>query len=372
MFKGIVFYNGKKVLVTGNTGFKGSWLTQWLIMIGADVTGFSIDVPTKPSLFSTLDLSSKIHDVRGDIRNIDEIEKCIQDTDPDIIFHLAAQSIVGNSYKDPLNTFSTNAIGTVNLLEAIRRLKNNSKIQNLKSVIAVTSDKCYENKEQFEGYRETDPMGGYDPYSASKGCAELVISSYQKSFFRNLKVGLASVRAGNVIGGGDWADGRLIPDLVKAFSKKERLIIRKPNSVRPWQHVLDPLYGYLKLAHLLYNNPEKYSQSWNFGPEYGKLNSAEEIAKVAINYWPGNSYSIEEQESFHEAGLLQLDIHKAVALLGWTPIMNTEKAIQNTIEWYKTYYLDGVKKSKELIIEQITEYDQCESQFCILLNILTN
>lgn len=276
-FKSI--YNGKKVLVTGHTGFKGAWLTLWLTELGADVAGYALEPPTNPSLFDTLKLADRINHNIADVRDADKLSSIVEQAKPDIVFHLAAQALVRYSYNDPKTTYETNILGTVNLLEAVR------KTPGVKAVVNVTSDKCYENKEQMIGYKEDDPMGGYDPYSSSKGCSELVTAAYRKSFFgengfdKSHDVALATARAGNVIGGGDWADDRIIPDCVRALVKNESIEIRRPKATRPWQHVLEPLSGYLHLAALMYEKPNDYCMGWNFGPLDEDIIEVEEIVK---------------------------------------------------------------------------------------------
>jgi CDP-glucose 4,6-dehydratase len=274
------------------------------------------------------------------------------------VFHLAAQAIVKDSYQDPFGTLQTNVMGTATLLEIIRLLRLEKAILNLQSVVVITSDKCYENRYTSTGYRETDPMGGYDPYSTSKGCAELVVQSYQRSFYSQLGIGLATARAGNVVGGGDWGNARLIPDIARSFSRSEPVFIRCPHAVRPWQHVLEPLSGYLLLGKLLSEDPIQFSEGWNFGPTCTELASVEEVIQLALTYWPKNNYEVESNSSFHETNLLQLDIHKAVASLGWRPTWNLETTIQKTIQWYQTYYTSGKEKACELVTEQINEFEK--------------
>ena len=336
LFKGI--YKDKKVLITGHTGFKGSWLTLWLLHLGADVMGYSLDPPTKPNLFETLQLHKEITHIVGDVRDEESLKKVFYTYKPEIVIHMAAQPLVRYSYINPKETYETNVIGTLNVFEAIKNT------DSVRVVINVTSDKCYENKEWIYGYRETDPMGGYDPYSSSKGCAELLTTAYRKSFFNprdygeRHKVSLASVRAGNVIGGGDWAQDRLIPDCMRALSKGETIYIRNPKAVRPWQFVLEPLSGYLWLGALMWENPTEYCEAWNFGPKDDDILSVEEIVKEVIELWGKGDYKVNPDNKFHEAKLLKLDISKASFKLKWEPVYNVREALVETIDWYKTFY----------------------------------
>lgn len=334
-------YKNKKVLVTGNTGFKGSWITMWLLKLGADITGYALEPPTNPSLYDELKLSKQINQYIKDIRSYQEIKKCISETKPDIIFHLAAQPLVRDAYNIPLETFDVNVMGTANLLEAVRELRLSTK------VVCITSDKCYENQEWLFGYREVDPLGGYDPYSASKGAAEIVISSYRRSFFnpRNINthgVKVASVRAGNVIGGGDWAKDRIVPDCIRALQKGENIFVRSPFATRPWQHVIEPLGGYLLLgSKLLEDTPDDflYCDAFNFGPLISSNKSVETLVVEIIKNWGEGTWSHESKKSVHEASLLNLSIDKAYHLLKWQPVWNFETTIKHTIEWYKQNYL---------------------------------
>jgi CDP-glucose 4,6-dehydratase len=327
------FYHHKKVLITGHTGFKGSWLTYWLLLMGAEVIGYSNRIPTNPSLFELLKLEKDIHHILGDVRDQECLTKTIQDTKPDICFHLAAQPLVRFSYKDPILTYTTNMLGTLNMLESIR-------CTNLvKTIVMITSDKCYENQEWDFGYRESDSLGGHDPYSSSKACAELIIQSYRRSFFHKMAIGCTSVRAGNVIGGGDWSQDRLIVDCIRSLSAGKEIIIRNPRSTRPWQHVLEPLSGYLKIGMLLDKEPDQYSQAWNFGPIEQKYVTVEDLESAS-----------------QEAGKLQLDIHKSTSLLDWHPKWNTGKAIEETLFWYKTYYQQPNTNFRSLCENQINSY----------------
>ena len=347
-------YRGKKVLVTGNTGFKGSWLSVWLRMLGADVVGVSDSVPTQPSNFVVSHLQSSINYYPADICDVTKIKSIIEDESPDFIFHLAAQALVRPSYESPINTIRTNAIGSAVILDAVR----NSKKQVI--VIMVTSDKVYKNVEWNWGYRENDPLGGKDPYSGSKGMAELVIYSYVKSFFSgpDCKVRLGITRAGNVIGGGDWAIDRIVPDCVRAWSNNEVVDVRQPMATRPWQHVLEPLSGYLLLGQMLFEDPAQHGEAYNFGPSgnenYPVKLLIEEMAKHWVNVqW--NDIS-EKGEHLPEAGLLKLNCDKALAELNWTPTMGFEDTVRMTAEWYKKYYQSPSESMHEFTTFQINEY----------------
>ena len=345
-------YKGKRVLVTGHTGFKGSWLSIWLKSLGAEVIGYSLEAHTEPSMFKVCNLESKITSIIGDIRDYSKLHKVIKEYKPDIIFHLAAQALVRHSYKNPIETYETNIMGTVNLLEAAK----NS--ESVKSIVIVTTDKCYENKEWIYGYRETDPMGGYDPYSSSKGCTELIVSSYRNSFYREKGIALASARAGNVIGGGDWSEDRLIPDFVRSVLKKEPIIIRTPSATRPWQHVLEPLSGYLLLCAKMLKNKEKYSSAWNFGPKETDVLSVKEILNLCIKTWGRGSFNVEKNNNLHEASLLKLDISKARTILNWNPVYDIKKAVEETICWYKEFDKYQIKNMYDYTLMQIQEYEK--------------
>jgi CDP-glucose 4,6-dehydratase len=344
------FYHKKKVLITGHTGFKGSWLTYWLLLMGAEVIGFSDRIPTNPSLFELLKLQNNITHIVGDVRDQDLVIKTIQQAKPDICFHLAAQPLVRLSYKDPILTYTTNMIGSLNILESIRLTKL------IKTIVMITSDKCYENKEWDYGYRESDQLGGHDPYSSSKACAELIINAYRTSYLNQEGIGCASVRAGNVIGGGDWSQDRLIVDCILALSVGKEIVIRFPKSTRPWQHVLEPLSGYLTVGKLLDENPEQYSEAWNFGPIENKSITVEDIVQKMIALWGKGTYRINPENASKEAGKLQLDIHKSTSLLNWYPRWNAEKAIEETIVWYKTFYQQPTTDFRSLCEKQINSY----------------
>ena len=323
-------FKDKKVFITGHTGFKGSWLTTILLEIGAEVMGYSLQPEYQPNHFELLNLSDKIIHEIGDIRNAQNLFEKINNFKPEFIFHLAAQPLVQKSYNNPVETFNTNIIGTVNILESVRNC------DSVKSLIIVTSDKCYENVEWIWGYRENDKMGGHDPYSASKGAAELVFSSYSRSYFANNKnLGYASVRAGNVIGGGDWSENRIIPDCIRSINQNIPIEIRNPFATRPWQHVLEPLSGYLVLAAKIYENPNTYSGSWNFGPSSSEVRTVEEVANEMVKYLESGSVKVVNSNNNHEANLLQLNCDKAHQLLKWQPRWNFKETIFFTADWYK-------------------------------------
>jgi len=345
------FWNGKTVLLTGHTGFKGSWLTLWLKKLGVKVTGFSKDVPTNPSLFELADVKNGIDSIIGDIRNYDEIRDVIKKTDPEIVIHMAAQSLVRVSYTNPRETYETNVMGTVNLFDALREQRN------VRVIINVTSDKCYENKKLERGYIEGDHLGGYDPYSNSKGCSELVTSAFRNSYFNiseynKHKVVLASVRAGNVIGGGDWAENRLIPDLMKSLMNNVEIKIRNPEAVRPWQHVLEPLGGYLLLAEKMWSNGEKFAQAWNFGPDEENRSVSWIVDKISKLYGKKCDTSPDTTQNPHEVKTLKLDCTKSHEKLGWMPKTNLEQGLQWTVDWYKQYEKQGnIRKITEKQID---------------------
>lgn len=352
-------YKNKKVLVTGHTGFKGSWLCQWLMKLGADVSGIALEPATDPSLFDQLGLATRMNSELYDIRDFGAVKKVIERINPDIIFHLAAQPLVRDSYEDPTGTWETNVNGTMNILEAVRQLKIST------NVVVITSDKCYENKEWIYGYRENDSLGGYDPYSASKGAAEVLVSSWRRSFFNpddyaNHNVKIASARAGNVIGGGDWAKDRIIPDCVRALQEGVEIKIRNPYSTRPWQHVLESLGGYLLLGRfLLMDNKKdvgKLCSAFNFGP-YGVSNKpVEDLVNEVLKYWDG-SWRYNKEDAVHEAYLLNLNIDKATQTLGWSPVWNFEMTIKHTIDWYQVVS-ENSKKATIITTEQIEEYSE--------------
>jgi CDP-glucose 4,6-dehydratase len=325
-------FKGKKVLVTGHTGFKGSWLCLWLAEIGAEVFGFALEPPTRPSFHDQCRIGSRLSaSVRGDVRDLDALQRAIRDWSPEIVFHLAAQALVRQSYAAPVETFQTNVMGTVHLLEACRQSAS------VRAVINVTSDKCYENKEWAWGYRENDALGGHDPYSSSKACAELVTAAYQRSYADTTETGrgLASVRAGNVIGGGDWAEDRLMPDCVRSLSSGTSVTVRNPHSIRPWQHVLEPLHGYLMLAARMAEAPGEFSGAWNFGPDEGSVLTVAEMVHLMIREWGTGEVKTAPAAALHESRVLRLDSSKAKALLGWKPRWDVRTALSKTVEWHK-------------------------------------
>jgi CDP-glucose 4,6-dehydratase len=323
------FWKDRKVFLTGHTGFKGSWMSIWLNMLGADVKGYSLQPPSNPSLYEEANVSNLVNSDINDIRNFDMLNKSIQEFSPEIIFHMAAQPLVRASYKIPLETYETNVMGTANVLQSAYESSS------VKAVINITTDKCYENIEVDIGYKETDRMGGSDPYSSSKGCAELVTSAYRESFLKQKKIGIASVRAGNVIGGGDWAEDRLIPDILRAFKENKPVIVRNPQATRPWQHVLEPLSGYLLLAENLFNNPMRFSEGWNFGPLNDDVKPVDWILDQMTKLWPNSSWQLDNSTNPHEANLLKLDISKARSQLNWNPTWNLETSLKKIVQWQK-------------------------------------
>ena len=342
----------RKVLVTGHTGFKGSWLCLWLKHKKAIVSGISLLEPvSNPDIFSILDLKNEVEDFRGDITSFKYCLNTIKKIDPEIIFHMAAQPIVRKSYEQPLLTFKTNVIGTANVLEAARACKS------IKAIVVITSDKCYNNIEKDYKYIETDPLGGYDPYSSSKACAEHVALAYYNSFLMEQGIGLATARAGNVIGGGDWSLDRLIPDAIRNWSNNQKVMIRFPKAIRPWQHVLEPLSGYLILAQMLVKNPQKFSVACNFGPANSSSKTVEDTIRQLANEWKDNAdWKILNNKHPHEASFLQLNNCRAKSLLGWEPYMDFEKTIFETVRWYKEYYNNNPNLI-ELTLNQIKEYE---------------
>lgn len=347
-------YKNRKVLITGHTGFKGSWLCLLLNQLGADVYGYALEPPTNPSLFVEANIEEIMTSHIGDIRNLNDLQEVMQKVQPEIVIHMAAQPLVRESYKIPVETYAINVMGTVHLLEACRNTKS------VKAIVNVTTDKCYENREWHWGYRENEPMGGYDPYSNSKGCSELVTSSYRNSYFNPAKyaehgVAIASARAGNVIGGGDWADDRLIPDFIRAISKGKEVQIRSPYAIRPWQHVLEPLTGYLSLAAKLFTEGAKYAEGWNFGPDDNDAKNVEWITRTICELWKeGASFCIDTNPQPHEANYLKLDCSKAKAELGWIPKWNIETTLKSIVVWNKAYIAgEDVRK---VTINQINQY----------------
>ena len=342
------FWAGKRVYLTGQTGFKGSWLSLWLADMGAVVKGYALSPSTNPSLFEQARIGETIDSQAGDIRDFESLKTSMVAFDPEILIHMAAQPLVRFSYKEPLETYDTNVMGTAKVLEAGRSCAN------LKAIISVTTDKCYENKEWVWGYREDEPMGGYDPYSSSKGCAELVTSAYRRSFMQEQGIGLASARAGNVIGGGDWANDRLIPDILRAFEKNQPVVIRNPASTRPWQHVLEPLSGYLVLAQNLYQNPLEFSEGWNFGPYEEDAKPVDWILNHMVESWSGAKWVLDKKAHPHEAGYLKLDISKAKTRLDWQPTWRLEHTLAKVIEWHQAWL--NKQDMQQVCINEIHEF----------------
>lgn len=350
------FWYGKKVFLTGHTGFKGSWLCLWLHSLGAEVTGYALQPPTQPNLFEICKVDEFVTSFIGDVRNNEQLLKAMIDAQPEIVIHMAAQPLVRDSYKIPVDTYATNVMGTVHLFEAVRNC------QSVKAVVNVTTDKCYENQEWIWGYRENEPMGGYDPYSNSKACSELVTSAYRSSYFNPAHytqhgVGIASARAGNVIGGGDWATDRLLPDCINALSQNKKILIRNPKAIRPWQHVLEPLSGYLVLAQKLYEDGASYAEGWNFGPDDNDAKPVEWIVKKICELWGENaSYEIDKELHPHEANYLKLDCSKAKTRLNWQPRWNLLHALTKISEWVHAYQQQA--DMREVCIKQIEEYER--------------
>ena len=348
------FWKGKRVLLTGHTGFKGSWLSLWLQSMGAQVVGYALNPPTDPSLFEAAEVAKGMTSIIGDIRDLEHLRRVFAEHQPEIVIHMAAQPLVRYSYIEPVETYSTNVMGTVNLLEAVRSTKS------VKAVVNVTTDKCYENREWAWGYRENEAMGGYDPYSSSKGCAELVTAAYRNSYFHPEKykehgVAIASGRAGNVIGGGDWADDRLIPDIMRAISAGKPVNIRNPHAIRPWQHVLEPLSGYLVLAQKLYEEGAAYAEGWNFGPNDEDAKPVQWIVEKLTQVWgEGANWVVDGGEHPHEAHYLKLDCSKAKSRLDWHPKWHLDEALEAIVEWQQAYL-----KSKSMhgfTLSQIQKY----------------
>ncbi len=346
------FWKNKNVFVTGHTGFKGSWLCLWLNSLGANVTGYSLDPPTSPSLFELCQLEQDIPTHYADIRDKETLQNALLAAKPEIVIHMAAQPLVRASYQNPVETYETNVMGTVHLLEAVRLAVQ--KGISIKAVVNVTTDKCYHNREWPWGYRETDVLGGYDPYSNSKACSELVTDAYRNSFFQS-EVGVASARAGNVIGGGDWALDRLLPDCFRTLAQNDTIKIRNPHAIRPWQHVLDPLSGYMTLAENLYTKGTVFAEGWNFGPDDGDGKTVEWMVKRLCAKW-GNSasYEVDRGPHPHEAHYLRLDCAKAKSTMGWFPRWNVEQAIDKSVEWTKAYL--AKEDVKRVCLQQIDEY----------------
>jgi CDP-glucose 4,6-dehydratase len=348
-------YNGRKVFVTGHTGFKGSWLVSWLLDLGAEVAGYALEAPSNPSNFDVLGLKNRIRHFNGDVRDRTALSIALNDFKPEIVFHLAAQALVRKSYADPVTTFETNAIGTLNLLESVRN------IGSVQAVVMITSDKCYRNVEWIWGYRENDMLGGEDPYSASKACAEVVSYSYIHSFYkgRDGAAAIATARAGNVIGGGDWAADRIVPDSIRAWSEGRPVVMRNPTSTRPWQHVLEPLSGYLALGGYLWRrDPQVLWQSYNFGPDASVNQTVQVLIQKLAEGWDGVRWEIDPQGLLGrpEARLLKLCCDKALVDLLWRPVMSFDETVSFTREWYKHYYKEGPAELTRITSEQIREY----------------
>jgi CDP-glucose 4,6-dehydratase len=349
------FWRGKRVFMTGHTGFKGGWLSLWLQQLGAELTGYALNPPTNPSLFEVANVGEGMLSIIADIRDAENLTKAMREAQPDIVIHMAAQPLVRYSYQAPVETYSTNVMGTVHLLEAVRQ------VDSVRAVINVTSDKCYENREWPWGYRENEPMGGYDPYSSSKGCAELVTAAYRNSYFNPAKykehgVAIASGRAGNVIGGGDFAQDRLIPDILSAIQSSQPVKIRSPHAMRPWQHVLEPLSGYLALAEKLYTEGPAYAEGWNFGPVDEDAKPVQWIVERLIQSWgEGASWQLDPNPHPHEAHHLKLDCSKAKANLDWRPRWQLPESLTSIVEWHKAL-LDGADM-KALTLKQISKYE---------------
>ncbi|MCY6370535.1 CDP-glucose 4,6-dehydratase [Clostridium ganghwense] len=353
IFKDI--YKNKNVLVTGHTGFKGSWLSIWLRELGANVIGYALAPNSQEDNFVMAGLNKKIIDIRGDVRDLNKLKAIFEKYKPDIVFHLAAQPLVRLSYKIPIETYEVNVMGTLNVLECIRQSNT------VKAGIMVTTDKCYENREQIWGYREDDPMGGYDPYSSSKACAEILIASFRNSFinpknYEEHRKAIASVRAGNVIGGGDWAKDRIVPDCIRALTSNKPIEIRNPKAIRPFQHVLEPLKGYLILAANMYKDGTKYCGGWNFGPDYNSIVNVETVANIILQQWGGNGcIKLSKENKLHEANTLTLDCTKAKTYLGWIPKLNIYESLKYTVEWYRNYKKRDVY---DLCLNQIKQYEK--------------
>jgi CDP-glucose 4,6-dehydratase len=360
-------YKNRRVLVTGHTGFKGAWLCEWLLSFGAKVSGFSLEPPTSPALFEQLGLKTRLFDMRGDVRDAGSVEAVVSSEAPEIVFHLAAQPLVRLSYSNPVETFGTNVMGVAHVLDAVRRRVAPC------AVVVVTTDKCYENREWVYGYREEDPMGGHDPYSASKGCAELVTNAFRRSFFSGgAPVAVASARAGNVIGGGDWAVDRIVPDCIRSLAKGGVIPVRNPDATRPWQHVLEPLGGYLLLGARLFQNilrgpefrnrPEnrRIESGFNFGPNLASNRSVRELVEEILKHYPGRWENQASAGALHEAGLLNLAVDKAHHFLGWKPVWNFSKTVEETIAWYREH-LSGNADLAAFTRRQISEYNNALS-----------
>jgi CDP-glucose 4,6-dehydratase len=345
------FWKDKRVLVTGHTGFKGSWLSLWLQSLGAELHGLALPPPTEPALFEEARVADEMHSMIGDIRDFPTVLSAMAQCKPDIVIHMAAQPLVRHSYEAPVETYATNVMGTLHVLEASRQ------IDSVKAIVNVTTDKCYENKEWVWGYREDDPMGGYDPYSSSKGCSELVTSAYRRSFFNPNGVALASARSGNVIGGGDWATDRLVPDVLRAFEQSRPVVVRNPRATRPWQHVLEPLSGYLLLAERLFNEGQSFAEGWNFGPEDKDVLSVQWIVENMVENWGTKvNWELDGAPHPHEAHCLKLDISKAKDRLGWYPCWDLATALKKITLWHENWL--NQQDSRTNCLDQIAQYQE--------------
>lgn len=350
------FWNQRRVFLTGHTGFKGGWLSLWLQRLGANVVGYALTPATDPNIFTVADVAGGMQSISGDVRDLDRLTSALTASAPEVVFHLAAQPLVRYSYQHPVETYSTNVMGTVHLLEAVRQTPG------VRAVVVVTSDKCYDNREWVWGYREHEPMGGHDPYSNSKGCAELVAAAYRSSFFSPAQyeqhgVALATARAGNVIGGGDWSADRLIPDIVRAFADSRPVSVRYPQAIRPWQHVLEPVSGYMRLAERLLTEGPTYGEGWNFGPNDSDAWTVEQILTHMMHAWgQGASWTRDPGEHPHEAHYLKLDCSKAQALLGWGPSLPISEALDWTVEWYQAFL--RAQPMRTLCEDQLARYEQ--------------
>ena len=345
----VEFWRGKRVFLSGHTGFKGGWLSLWLQSLGAELQGFALAPPTRPNLFTEARVADGMTSTVGDVRNLESVQAALTAFRPDIVIHMAAQPLVRLSYADPVATYATNVMGTVHMLEAARHCAS------VRVVVNVTTDKCYENREWVWGYREDEPMGGHDPYSNSKGCSELVTSAYRRSFFQKTGVATATARAGNVIGGGDWAADRLVPDILRAFDRRDPVVVRNPHSTRPWQHVLEPLSGYLSLIEQLWNNGQGFAEGWNFGPKEEDARPVQWIVERMVHAWgQGASWQLGHGDHPHEAHFLKLDISKAGHRLGWHPRWNLETALAKIIQWHQAWA--GHEDMRGHCLEQIGQY----------------
>lgn len=345
------FFRGKRILVTGHTGFKGGWLTAWLKLLGSEVTGFALPPNTQPNLFTSARIADNMTSIFGDVTDHEAVSSAFHKSVPEIVIHNAAQALVRRSYREPVETYATNVMGTVHVLEAARQTAS------VRAVVIVTSDKCYDNREWDRGYVEEDAMGGHDPYSSSKGAAELVTAAYRRSFFHQAgSAAIASARAGNVIGGGDWSEDRLVPDMVRGITDNQPIVIRRPESVRPWQHVLEPLRGYMSLAQTLWEHEHKYAEAWNFGPALEDAITVADLAKCFVSRWGKGQLKIQpEMDAPHEAKYLRLNCGKASQRLGWFPALKLQETLEWTVDWYRSYY-DNPATAESITTAQIQKY----------------